>query len=461
MSLGVVLVATTLVTGAATVTTDDIGEAAAAIENDPRYDAEVDDLVYGEPDEVIENYTAYVESLETVDPELWAGGYVDGDELVIGFVGQSHGSAASAIAHVGIRKAVRLEARTVSVADFDEAIASVSALEGLDGLVSAVGPDYKNGRLIVEFMAPDAYTVSAAHLQAGAVTGDPTAAIDAPSLADLDVIDGAITVPFAATVTTTVPASTSRYYDSSPYKGGAAIKMRYSSSVWSLCSSGFAWTPPSGTTGQYLLTASHCAMNGDGVAKSVVHRFLSDGTTSKIGDVIYRSGNGNGTVSGRKGDVAVIKLSTGTSSPQVYTGTYNTTTTKVSGTAVVLPAGWTRSSYSALYNSGASGMAENGPGQIDPDRVTKTNYTMTYLDSSLNLARNQKFTNLTVAEHSSKCFAKGDSGGAVYILDQSGLRPVGIVSGNNLGGAGLTNCWNFYSPLSAVSTEWGGAVKTG
>lgn len=431
------------------------------IEMDERFEADPDDLTYGDPPAVIENYTAYAEKLETMNPHLWGGGYVDGDTLVLVYTQQSEDSAAHALSEAGIVGAVELRRGAVRVEDYSYASDVVTDLNGLTGTVVATGPDYVNDRLVVEFADPDTLARAAATSSFDAPPQlDGLDELEAPSVSDLDEIEDALDIPFVATASDDIPLASSRYDDTSPYYGGSAIRMsRTDGTSPSLCTAGFAWSPPSGTTGQYLVTASHCAMGGQGVNKSKVSRYLSGGGTSGIGSVVWRSGGENGTLTGRKGDVAVIKLSSGVSSPRVYHGTNNTTSYKTAKAAVSLPAGWRQSSYSTMFTSGAGPKNGNGDGQISPDRVTKTNYTMVYLDGFL-LAREQKFNNLTVAEHVKECVRDGDSGGAVYTVDKSGLRPAGIISGR-FGGSGLTNCRSYFTPLSAVSSVWGGSVKTG
>lgn len=61
------------------------------------------------------------------------------------------------------------------------------------------------------------------------------------------------------------------------------------------------------------------------------------------------------------------------------------------------------------------------------------------------------YTGLTVAEDPSECTSDGDSGGSVY-RDQGDFEAlaVGIISGSNNGGFGLSNCRTYYSPLNGL-----------
>lgn len=432
------------------------------VEDDVRFETDVDDLDYGSPDGAVDNYTVYVEELEWPDPARWGGGYVDGDELVIAYTGQSLADAEARLAELGIEGSVRLEFSPVSIADYDAAGEQVAGLDGLDGLVGATGPDYVNQRLVVEFLSPEA--VSAASTT-GALTmfSDPVEypEVDAPSVADLDLIEQELDVPFVATVMDFVPESTARYNQTTPFVAGGAIRMATTSNTSAaLCSSGFAWKV-SGDSSQYFLTASHCAATSSKVSRSRVYRYTSTGSVL-IGSVAWKSGGFSGTSSGLKGDVAVVKLSSGTSAAQVYHGKNNTNNRVTVTGSRLLPSGWRAdSSGETMYTSGGGPRSGNGAGQISPNRVTGTNYAMTYVDSA---TKSQRFTGLTRAEHGSACVGSGDSGGAVYLKNGSKYYALGVISGNNAADklpVPVGNCWTLYTPTGSVATQWKGSLKTG
>ena len=112
----------------------------------------------------------------------------------------------------------------------------------------------------------------------------------------------------------------------------------------------------------------------------------------------------------------------------VHHGTDDAILKKALGSTVILPMGWVASSTSTLFSSGAGPKVGNGHGQITPSKVTKVNVAQLFFDSA---TKTQTFNGLTRAE---------DSSGYVD-------NPLG-------------NCWDFYTPLSAVTSGFGGTVKT-
>jgi hypothetical protein len=136
----------------------------------------------------------------------------------------------------------------------------------------------------------------------------------------------------------------------------------------------------------------------------------------------------------------------------MYTGTGNSTVKRrVTGTAD-LPQGYQSSS---IRTSGASGYwnGNNALGEISPDWVHLVDQTVLF-------STGQSITGLTDVEDAIECVSQGDSGGAVYL--QSGsteATAVGIMSGTDDGGAGLTNCRNYYTPVKYI--YYGGAIKLG
>lgn len=249
------------------------------------------------------------------------------------------------------------------------------------------------------------------------------------------------------------PRTTSRYYDTSPYKGGASIHLDNASS-WTDCSSAFYWITSTGAVRG--ITASHCVYSKTGSVRNNVYRWTSSTNVSKIGNIAWSSGNNNGTKSRSSfvGDIAAFSLTTGTASGRVYHGAYNTNVSRPIAGRSSLPQGW---KGTTLQSSGAAGFNNNGSGVVKPDWISLVNHAVTYKDG-------QKYTGLTVAEHASQCTKKGDSGGAYYVTNSSNttVRVVGVISGSNGQGGGWTNCRNYYTPTVAILTGLGGSgVVTG
>jgi len=214
-----------------------------------------------------------------------------------------------------------------------------------DSVVS-VGPDYSHSRMVVGVASDSADGVA---LGEGKPVGADLADRFARALAGANVSVTYYATPRAY--------ETSRYYETSPFYGGSAIKLQENASATTGagCSAAFAWNPPSGYAGQYMITASHCANPHSGVFQKWVNRVSSDGAWHKIGKIEWSSGGKNGTLSGRKGDVSVYKL-TGSkqAGARIYTGTYNTSSSSPVKGYTTMPQGWQGSTLLLLGLRGSS-----------------------------------------------------------------------------------------------------------
>ncbi|MDZ7578766.1 MAG: hypothetical protein U0904_11420 [Candidatus Nanopelagicales bacterium] len=183
-----------------------------------------------------------------------------------------------------------------------------------------------------------------------------------------------------------------------------------------------------------------------------IHLTRAKSVGKQIGKVFWSSAGPTGTTADRHGDVAVWKATGKLKTVgRIYTGTGNATAKSAVKDRTSLPEGWKGPN---LYTSGAGPFYGNGSGQINPDWISLVNQTIYYSAIKMTVA------NLTVAEHSSACVGKGDSGGAFYLTRPSGgVRAVGVISGTNNQGPGPLNCRNYYTPLEYVASDFGGAVK--
>lgn len=376
----------------------------------------------GNPIGALEDYTAIVEKLLLPYPDDWGGAFVDGPVLVLNSVTYPVSEARGILDQLGVSRRVVVRRSAVSMRMLQEISARVAANPLLSKNAVIVGPQYSRSRVAVGLL-----THSDHDLQALAEIG------------------GSDVVGYLASEQI---LSASRYYDTNPYYGGAFIATGTSSGVAYACTSGFAWDMWDGS--QYMVTASHCVTSATAYFPLISVKNAGTGYTS-IGNVMWRSGDMGGTISGRRGDLAVYKLnSVSASSPYVYKGVYNTTSALHVVGSTWLPENW---SGTNLLTSGAGGYMGNGDGEINPMFISRVDQTAHYSNS------NQTYTNLTIAE-GSECVQPGDSGGAFYLNYGTGASAVGIASGtdNFTGGGGV--CRNFYTPIRFVAQDYGGAIKS-
>ena len=380
------------------------------------------------------NYEA-ISKLMEASPKNWGGAYVDGDVLVIKYVGVTEGEAETAGAEAGVIGAVRYVPGTNSLAKLEQAKSAISKTMALGSGVVGVGPNYVTGGLDVE-----------------ATSADPTILQTIESL----VPDSAIPVEVHDVGGNIPVPSGTRYYDTRAYWGGNAVELSGGGEYWS-CSTGFNLTG-AGDGYQYALTAAHCYTDSSGpphpsvaIRRSGPTSSKSDDTTSGMGTVNSVSVYASGPYAGRKGDIAVYRYTPvpgisveGHGGPFVYHGDGNVTAGKAIVGTVDLPVGY-KSGY--IRTSGASGWyLWASTGMISPDWVRIVNHDVYY--SSLGLT----YPDLTVVEDVEECTSVGDSGGAVYLLVSGGAKAVGVISGTNNSGSGPTNCRNYYSPVKFLWT---------
>jgi len=378
----------------------------------------------GAPVGAEENYTILEDQLFFPHPEEWGGAYVDGPQLVVITVTRPVAEARQLLVSLGVVRNIKVIQGDVSIAQLNEVTADVMADDTLDGVVTSAGPQYSASQVVVAMSRPD----DAALTTLATIDPDLIVAYEEPGM----------------------PAATSRYYDASPYYGGNHTPFSGGGETGG-CSSAFSWTT---TTGGYgMVSAAHCAYTPT-ANRTTVNRKTSAGSNVAIGQVAVSSGLAGGTRSGQHGDWVVWKLTTSgqVAAGRVYTGTNNTTTSRRVISRVSLPENW---KGSTLYTSGSGAYYGNGDGQVHPDWVSLVNQTINYKNG-------QTYTNLSIAEHVSDCTGGGDSGGAVYLTSgTSDAKAVGIISGSNHSGALLTNCRNYFTPLSYIASDYGGSLRLG
>lgn len=205
----------------------------------------------------------------------------------------------------------------------------------------------------------------------------------------------------------------SRQSDSSPYWGGAKI-LGVQRNV--ICSDSFSWHI-GGTIGNAMLTAAHCAPGGGGVkisattigsvtSNSEENWSLTTGTTYYTGQTTY------------KGDVALIRLSTGLSSaPRIFRGGTNSTTSS----PVV-----SRYTRYALYGDKVY-VGGEATGETGEYVVNDANLDWWYSDDGPDVW----VRNVTKATKSglTPCVDHGDSGGSVFSIVNGGVQAAGTFSG--------------------------------
>ncbi|WP_159450072.1 trypsin-like serine protease [Demequina sp. NBRC 110056] len=381
-------------------------------------------------------YTAIESNLFFVEPELWGGAYVEGRTLYVNAVGISTQEATRRINDLGFTTGFEVLETSTSLADFDRATTAIAEDMATSGTVGSVGPDYSQERLVVG-------------LDGAESTGAIDDAIDRFSGATIGLGESGIDVAYYDGGRPETTAS--RYYDTSPYKGGAAVEFTRPghASPAQPCTTAFSWSKGSS---QYLVTAAHCTMSTSGDSYANARRIASNQSVHYHGAVTWRSGGALGTYSGLHGDVAVVKVNSGSTSARVYVGTYNTDLSRIVRAPSSIPQGM---HLSTLRTSGAGPRIGNGDGEIDPDWISLVNQTVTYTSG-------RTYKSLTFAEHNAQCVRQGDSGGAFYTQRSDGAaNAIGVTSGTNNGGSGATNCRNYYTPISYVAQDFGGALRTG
>jgi len=236
--------------------------------------------------------------------------------------------------------------------------------------------------------------------------------------------------------------SASRYYDSPPMYGGAALVFR--STIFTMrCSSAFGWSNANGYPVR-LLSAGHCARTA-ALAYPDVERPTSPTTSTPLGSVVWSSVNANGTIQGLRGDLAGVKLDQGLqSAARIWVGPNNTSQPRAVIGRRTLPENWT---FSNVYTSGAAGLANTGTGERQLTHVLNVNQTLNYIDSG------QTMRNLTTMVGSG-CISDGDSGGAVYQVTPAGdAWAIGVISGVAYSSWG---CASAYSPVGFAAADWDG-----
>lgn len=389
----------------------------------------------GSPDRAPENYGIALKLFEG-DPELWGGAFVDGDVLVIKYANQTLADAEERLQQAGIYGAVKLEATSVSFGALERAQSSLDDLAGARNDFASWGPNYADSSVAID------------------VSGDAVG-IEKAVYATLGAVPATI-----RTGVTRGETTNSRYYDGISYNGGNAIAFS-GSDGWGTCSTSFNLTGSSDGYA-YAVSAGHCyqEVNKTPQQRPDVQVFRTTGARSTMGRVWTVSTNVNGTMSGRRGDIAIFRYipiagytAAQMGSPSVYYGNGDVPVSQrrtVKGTEI-LPQGYQSNS---IYTSGGSGKASGlNTGQITPDWISLVNHTVTY-------GTGFTVNGLTVAEDSWECLSPGDSGGAVYRINTSAnTMALGVMSGTNNLGAGTTNCRNYYTPIGTV--WFGGTVKTG
>lgn len=149
----------------------------------------------GSPVDVLDNYQTY-ETLAAQEPTLWGGAYVDGDSLVIKYVGQTSAEATTKLQDAGVVRGIRLVSSTITMADLQQAQTAADTALQSDTSVVSWGPDYANSGLVVSTTTANAATLDALRTVVSQK------------------------VPVRVFQSDIRPSLTSRYYDTIPYYGG-------------------------------------------------------------------------------------------------------------------------------------------------------------------------------------------------------------------------------------------------
>lgn len=367
----------------------------------------------GNPAWVERDYERLLELFEK-HPDQWGGAFIDGDLLVVATV-LNPDDARRSLSALDLRGRIEVKSVDRSMADLDELMHAAAARLG-DAVVQ-IGPQYATNRVMIG-------------------VSRWSADLD-KSLADLPVdAIGLYRIDDAS--------SASRYYDTPPMYGGAALIFR-STIFTQKCSSGFGWSNANGYPIR-LLSAGHCARTG-ALAWPDVERPTSSTTSVPLGSVVWSSVDAGGTISGLRGDLAGIKLDQGIqSAARIWVGAYDTTQSRAIIGRRTLPENWT---FSNVYTSGAAGFAQTGPGERQLTQVLGVNQSLHYSDTG------QTMRNLTTMIGAG-CVSDGDSGGAVYQVTTTGdAWAIGVISGVAYGSWGCTSA---YTPVGFAAADWGGDV---
>lgn len=161
----------------------------------PYLDALASPAVAGHPVRVEDNYTILADTLFHEAPDDWGGAYVDDDTLVVRTVRYTVDEATELLAELGVTDALRVVSSGVSIAELKR-VASDIVESGIAGVISA-GPQYASSSVVV------------------GVDRD-----DLTQRAALFKIGGNRVITYRTTAPTT---TSSRYWDLSPFHGGAQI----------------------------------------------------------------------------------------------------------------------------------------------------------------------------------------------------------------------------------------------
>lgn len=363
-----------------------------------------------------------MDSLFNVEPNMWGGAYVDANVLVVKTVGYTIDEATVKLRAIGVLSGIKIISSDTSIAQLEALTAKVIATRSAN-IVSA-GPQFSTSRVVVGVMNSDIAQRQALYQLGGSKIAEYNAGGHA--------------------------VSTSRYYDTTPFWGGAHIIFS-SGGTDKSCTSGFAWNPSSGSS-QYMISAGHCYTQL-GNSYPTVNSVTSGGAWNPIGSVAWSSVGTSGTLAGRHGDLSIYTMS-GSNATQgyLYVGTYNTSNSRHIIGRVSLPEGWRGTN---VFTSGAGPATGTGTGQVLLDWISLVDQTVYYSNSNLTI------NCLSFGENASTCVGSGDSGGAVYRENgTSDSYAVGIISGTNDQGGLFTNCRNYFTPIGYVVTDWGGSIKT-
>ncbi len=206
--------------------------------------------------------------------------------------------------------------------------------------------------------------------------------------------------------------ATPRRSDTSSFWGGATINTPIA-----LCSDGIPWKVSSSVYG--MLTAAHCVYNGGSISTPA----MGMGGVTKSTEENWNPNNGTVPYSGQtgnRGDVALIRISSGwSSSYYVYRG--NATT----GYSAIIK-DWATTGVHVNDSYCTSGQTT---GEICEYFVYGTGLNEYYFNLSgwvRNIAEGEK-----AITPGSGCTGAGDSGGAVYHVNSDGtVKMMGVSSGN-------------------------------
>jgi hypothetical protein len=225
----------------------------------------------------------------------------------------------------------------------------------------------------------------------------------------------AISVIVDPNITGGRPAS--RTTDTPPYYGGAAINA-------AACSDSFSWTI-SGTKGDAMLTAAHCASTGGNVRIGSTTSGTIMGTVTASSEENWSSVSGTQYYTGQgtyRGDVALIRLKSGLDSGKyIYRGGPNSNTaTRVIG------------KYSRFSQVGEWVLVGGrAGGESGPIQVVAVNDTWRYTSGCGSNCWVRNIVRAGVTYGDTSCPQPGDSGGSVFHfpVSSSGVVAVGTFSG--------------------------------